>query len=171
MHWEGPVPSATLHLLTGPWASGKTTLVPHLARLLPDVVVFDWDVLLPGLSAAAEKDAHTDPSTWEGLRRMWLAIVGSVLAGGRDVLLCGPLGKGDIADPGILAFPIRCAFLDCGDEALAERLRTRGVTESELEEELSELATLRGSPCEAIRASGSPEQTAAAVVTWVRAAH
>ena len=166
-----PVRIATLHLLTGPCASGKSTLVPHLARLLPDVVVFDWDVLLPGLSAAADKDAHTDRSTWFGLHLMWLAIVESVLTGGRDVLLCGPLRAEEITHRGPVAYPIRCAYLDCGDEVLRERLRARGVTEPEVDEELSALAALRPSPCEAIPASGFPEQSAATVAAWVRAGH
>jgi energy-coupling factor transporter ATP-binding protein EcfA2 len=59
-------PTATLFLLTGPWASGKSTLVPLLARLLPEVVVLEWDTLLPGLSRACGTDAHADASTWGG---------------------------------------------------------------------------------------------------------
>jgi ABC-type cobalamin/Fe3+-siderophores transport system ATPase subunit len=53
-----------LHLILGPWASGKSTLVEHLARLLPQHVVFDWDLIIPALSATASKDVFTDPSTW-----------------------------------------------------------------------------------------------------------
>jgi hypothetical protein len=169
MH-DDVVPPATLHLLTGPWASGKSSLVPHLARLLPEVVVFDWDALLPGLSAAAGKDAHADTSTWEGLRAMWAAVAGSVLAGGRDVLLCGPALPQDLAESGVGAHPVRCAYLDCGDEILAERLRTRGETEAEISDELAFMAALRRSDHAPVRAGERPPpEIAAEVAAWVRA--
>jgi shikimate kinase len=160
--------TATLHLLTGPWASGKTSLVPHLARLLPDVVVFDWDVLLAGLSAAAGTDARRDPSTWDGLREMWTAIVRSVLAGGRDVLLCGPATPDDFARGG-LAW-VRCIYLDVPDQILADRLKARGVADAEVEDELREMAELRRSGHAPLAAGGrAPHELAEDVAAWVRA--
>lgn len=168
---DDPAAGAILHLLTGPWGSGKTSLVPHLARLLPEVVVFDWDLLLPGLSAAAGRDAHTDPSTWDGLRAMWAAVVGAVLAGGRDVLLCGPARPDDFAPGGIRAHPVRCAYLDCGDDVLAERLRARGEAEADVADELATLAALRGSRFHPLAAGDrTPRQLAGDVAEWVRAA-
>jgi|GEM_PF-5938331 len=162
-------PEATLHLLTGPWASGKSSLAPHLARLLPDVVVFDWDALLPGLSAASGKDAHTDASTWPGLKAMWAAVVGSVLAGGRDVLLCGPTLPEDFAGTFVSLHPVRCAYLDCPDEILAERLRARGKTDAEIADELAFMVSLRQSDHTPVQAvDRTPERTAAAVAAWVR---
>src|SRR5437763_3452388 len=101
---------ASLFLLTGPWASGKSTLVPHLRRALPEVVVFDWDVILPGLSAASGKDARMDASTWGGLRAIWTAIVRSVLDSGRDVLLSGPVHPEHLSGSIIPADRIRCAY-------------------------------------------------------------
>lgn len=167
----GPAMHPALHLLTGPWGAGKSTLVPHLARLLPEVVVFDWDALLPGLSAAAGKDAHHDPSTWDGLRTMWIAIVRSVLAGGRGVLLCGP-ARPDHFPRGTFDGPVRCAFLDCPDEVLADRLRTRGEREQDIGGELADMAALRASGYHAIPAGNrDPRQIAADAAAWVRAAH
>ncbi|HEX8242807.1 MAG TPA: AAA family ATPase [Longimicrobium sp.] len=161
--------AATLHLLTGPWASGKTSLVPHLARLLPDVVVFDWDVLLPGLSAAAGRDARRDPAAWDGLREMWIAIVRSVLAGGRDVLLCGPATPDDFARGGVSAG--RCLYLDVPDETLADRLKARGVADAEIADELREMAELRRSGHAPLPAGGrAPHELAEDVAAWIRAA-
>ena len=48
-------PMGLLHLIVGPWASGKTTLVPHLAVALPECVVFDWDVVITGLRGGRRK--------------------------------------------------------------------------------------------------------------------
>jgi len=163
-------PAATLFLLTGPWASGKSTLVPLLASLLPEVVVFDWDALLPGLSQACGTDAHTDASAWDGLRAMWAAIAGSVLAGGRDVLLCGPARPDDFA-AAVAPRAVRCAWLDCGDDTLAARLRARGSTAAEIADELAFMAALRRSDHTRMKAGDrTPEQLAAAVASWVRAA-
>lgn len=163
--------AATLHLLTGAWGSGKTSLIPHLAALLPDVVVFDWDALLPGLSAAAGRDAHRDPSTWEGLRAMWIAIVASVLAGGRDVVLCGPATPGQLAASGIPARSIRCAWLDVPDEVLADRLRARGEREEDVADELATMAELRASGLTPLPAGGRDTREVAEVVAaWVRSA-
>jgi ribose 1,5-bisphosphokinase PhnN len=161
------VRAATLHLLVGPWASGKTTLVPILARMLPGVVVFDWDVLLPGLSAASGTDAHADASTWRGLRLAWTAVVVSVLAGGRDVLLCGPALPKAFAQLGIA--PPRCAYLDCADDVLAERLRARGSSDDEIADELAFMAALRRSPHRSVIVGDrAPEQVAMEVADWVR---
>lgn len=163
-------PAATLHLLTGAWGSGKTSLIPHLVPLLPDAVVFDWDVLLPGLSAAAGKDAHRDPSTWQGLRAMWIAIVGAVLAGGRDVVLCGPATPDDLVESGIAAHPIRCAFLDVPDDGLRARLRARGEREEDVFDELASMAALRASTCTPLTVGGrDARQVAELVAVWVRA--
>jgi hypothetical protein len=162
---------ATLHLLAGPWAAGKSTLVPHLARLLPEVVVFDWDALLPGLSEATGRDAHGDASAWPGLRAMWADVIRSVLAGGRDVLLCGPATPDDFA--GIAPDPraVRCAYLDCPDEVLARRLRHRGERPDAIDDELAGMAMLRQSPYDPVAAGDRDARAVAAEVAgWVRAA-
>ncbi|HYR10777.1 MAG TPA: AAA family ATPase [Longimicrobium sp.] len=162
--------AATLHLLTGAWGSGKTSLIPHLVPLVPQAVVFDWDALLPGLSAAAGKDAHHDPSTWEGLRTMWIAIVESVLAGGRDVVLCGPATPGDFVRSGIAAESIRCAYLDLPDEVLAGRLRSRREREQDVADELASMAALRASAHTPLPVDGlDPREVAGRVAAWVRA--
>ena len=173
---SGPSSSAllrsvpTLYLLTGPWGSGKTSVVPHLARLLPEAVVFDWDVLLPGLSAAAGTDAHRDETTWDGLAEMWVAVVEAVLAGGHDVVLCGPARPDDVATAGFGGASLRCAFLNAPDDALAARLRSRGETEEEITEELSDAAALRASSWVPISTAGrSPAEVAEEVALWVSA--
>jgi hypothetical protein len=166
---DNPVASkAMLHLLAGPWGSGKTSLVPHLRQLLPEVVVFDWDVLLPGLSQAAATDPYTDSSTWHGLEAMWTAIVGAVLSGGRDVLLCRPAEPEVFVQHGIPSHSIRCAYLDCADEILAERLRNRGETDEDIAEELAAMANLRRSCHKPLPVAGrTPEQLAEDVTAWV----
>lgn len=161
---------ATLHLIVGPWAAGKTSLTPVLQRLLPDCVVFDWDVIIPGLSSAADKDVHTDPSTWAGLKQTWFAILNSVLSGGHDAVLCGPVTPAEISADRVRADSVRCAYLDWPDEVLAKRLRARVESEVDIAEELATAASLRASPHDAIPATGrDPHQLARDVAAWVRA--
>ena len=160
--------AAALHLVTGPWGAGKTSLVPHLVRLLPDCVVFDWDLIIPGISAAAGKNVNTDPSTWEGLRATWIAVTGAVLAGGRDVLLCGPATPNDFRDFPITA-QIRCAYLDCPNDVLAHRLRARGETYASIADELVYAASLRRSSHARIPVGNrTPREDAEAVAQWLQ---
>lgn len=159
---------ATLHLLTGPWGVGKTTLVPHLQRLLPHCVVFDWDVVLPGLSEAAAKSAHTDPTTWDGLKTLWVDIIAAVLGGSHDVVLCGPATP-EMFKERLPHITLRCAYLDCPDEILAQRLRARGESADDIAAELSFAAELRCSSYHKIATTHlPPEAVAESVATWVR---
>ncbi len=160
--------AAALHLVTGPWGAGKTSLVPHLVRLLPDCVVFDWDSIIPGVSAAAGKNVNTDPSTWEGLRATWAAVVGAVLAGGHDVVLCGPATPDDFQGS-LSTTRLRCAYLDCPNDALAHRLRARGETDASVADELAYAASLRRSSHARIPVgSQTPREDAEAVAQWLQ---
>ena len=160
--------NAALYLLTGPWASGKTTAIPQLRQLLPEAVVFDWDILLPGLSLAIDADASTEPLAWPGLHEMWVAILESVLASGCDVLLCGPATPAEFSDGRLARYPIRCAYLDCPNDLLAMRLRARGVVEHEIADELAFLSKLRDGAHTAIFVhQQTPHQIAKNVAAWV----
>jgi hypothetical protein len=164
---EVPHPGV-LYLLVGPWASGKTTILPHLTRHLPEHVVFGWDAIIPGLSSASGRDVHTDPSTWDGLRQTWLAVVGSVLTSGRSVVLCGPLQPADVDRSQLPRGEIRCAYLDCPDELLDRRLTARGVDRQAIVDELSTGDALRRSAHFRISAGDEPpEQIAAQVIAWI----
>ena len=70
-----------LYLVVGPWGSGKSSLVPHLTELLPSLVVFDWDIIIPGISTASGKNVFSDPATWDGLIEAWTAILKALLRG------------------------------------------------------------------------------------------
>lgn len=172
MPTDGAPRMATLHLLAGPWAPGTSRLAFHLARLLPEVVVFDWDSLLPFVSAVTGgRDARDDPSTWPGLRVMWANVIRAVLSGGRDVVLCGPATPDDFA--GLTPDPraVRCAYLDCPDHVLAKRLRYRGERPEVVDDELERMATLRRSSWHPIASRDfDVGKTVDDVAAWVRAA-
>lgn len=136
---------ATLFLVTGPWAAGKTSTARELIRGDPEYVAFDWDSLIPALSISIAKDVRRDSSTWPGLKAIWLSVASSVLDGGRDVVLFGPLTPDHISSDELPGVSIACAYLDCPDERVARRLGNRGATSEEIDDELQFLARLRAS--------------------------
>ncbi len=157
----------TLFLLTGPWASGKTSVADRLGAFLPAVTIFDWDLIIPGLSAASGKDVHVDSSTWPGLQQTWKAIVRASL-GQRDVLLCCPPLSGEFALDLGAGVTVRHAYLDCPDDVLVERLRERGASEAEIADELSVASSLRESAGQRIAVdNGNPAVVAEEVASWV----
>lgn len=97
-------------------------------------------------------------------------MIDGVLAGGRDVLLVGPAQPDDFDSTPLARYPVRCAYLDCADETLAERLRARGVPDEEVADELASAALLRRSIHAPVRTDGqTPEQIAAGVAAWIGA--
>lgn len=161
----------TLHVIVGAWASGKTTLVEQISSLGGGLVVFDWDLLIPGLSLAAATDVHSDPATWDGLRQTWRDVIAAVLASGLDVVLVGPLQPDELAisqGPGI---EVRGAYLDCPDKLLQSRLRARGATDAEIADEVEAARRLRKSDLDRIRVGERmPAEVTEVVVAWLRSA-
>lgn len=170
LHNDGFLSRASLHLLTGAWGSGKSSIIPHLVGLLPECVVFDWDLIIPALSLTAGKDVYTDTSTWDGLCQTWVAIVEALLVAGHDVLLCGPANPDEFTRGGhVVAADVRCAYLDCPDRTLIERLRVRGASEAAIRQELATSSRLRSSNWDSIPAEGAdPGDVARRVALWVR---
>ena len=167
--WD--VTTATLTLLTGPWSAGKTTVARQLPELLPDHVVFDWDLIIPGITEAAGKNVYTDPSTWDGLKTTWLAIIEAVLTGGHDVVLCGPATPADL-EGRLGGARVGCAYLDCSDGLLGQRLRARGEPEDAVADELAYAERLRHSGYAAIRVNDrSLREIAESFVGWLATAH
>lgn len=161
--------TARLHLVTGPWGSGKSSILPALASLLPDHVVLDWDLVIPGISVAAGKDVHSDPSTWAGLQETWEALIETLLRSGHNVVLCGPATPDQLDDGRLGTSSIRCAYLDCPDDLLTQRLHERGASDEAVADELAVSRALRGSGYAAIAVAGkSPREVAEEVTRWVR---
>jgi hypothetical protein len=160
----------TLHLVIGPWATGKSAVVERLVARPIGMVVFDWDLIIPPLSVLSGRDVRSDASTWPGLKDTWLAVIGGILAAGCDVLLFGPLDPAQLSVDGVSRYDVRCAFLDCSDETLRARLESREASPEEITAELAFAASLRGSPWERIDADGRTlDEVAKEVETWVRA--
>lgn len=144
--------------------------MPELASLLPDHVVLDWDLIIPGISAAAGKDVHSDPSTWAGLQETWAAVIEVLLRSQHDVVLCGPATPEQFVSR-LGAFSIRCAYLDCPDDLLSRRLHDRGESDHAIADELAVSRALRNSSYDAIAvADRDTHEVAEDVARWVRSA-
>lgn len=147
----------TIYFIVGPWASGKSTLCALLPSRLPEAVIFDWDLIIPGLSLATGTDVHEDASTWPGMRAIWAAILQSIASAGRDVILVGPVTPDDLFEADQKEIPTECLYLNWPDEVLAERLRQRNRSEEEIEDELQFAQSLRSSSWHAVNLSGENE--------------
>ncbi len=158
---------ARLHLIVGPWGSGKSTLADELRGRRLGLVILDWDLIIPLLSEISGSNVHTDPSTWPALRKMWVGVVGAILANGIDVALLGPMRSSDLADEG---FDVHEAYLDCSDDTLRARLTARGESPNAIEDELAMAADLRCSNMCRVDAERSIENIAADVICWLQEA-
>ena len=156
---------AKLHLIVGPWGSGKSELVKELRVRQPGAVVLDWDLILPALSELCGTDIHSDPSTWPGLTRTWRDLVAGILASGVDVVLVGPKRSSDISIEGV---PVGEAYLDCSDETLRARLKSRAEDAAAVEDELRMAARLRASGLRRIDADRPVGHVADDVERWLR---
>ena len=133
--------------------------------------MFDWDLIIPGITEAAGKNVYTDPSTWDGLKTTWLAIIEAVLVGGRDVVLCGPATPADLGGR-LSGVRVGCAYLDCSDSLLEQRLRARGESEDAITDELAYAERLRHSGYVAIRVDDrSPREVAKSFTGWLATAY
>jgi hypothetical protein len=161
--------TGTIHFVAGTWASGKSTLAGQLPARIPACVVFDWDLLIPGLSIATQTDVRTDPTTWPELKAIWISIIRRVAASGRDVILLGPLTSDDFSSADLGGAPYRCACLNWPDDIIADRLGARGTPRSEILEELRSAKELRSSTHYQIELAGCTlKQMIDRVATWIR---
>lgn len=135
---------------------------------MPEHVVFDWDLIITGLSLVSQKDVFTDPSTWPGLHATWFAIIGSVLDGGHDVVLCCSVRPDEVPADVVPPTHIRAAYIDCPDDELSARLAARGEPAEHIDDELAEAAALRHSTYFRLDGSQDPDALADGAVAWVR---
>ena len=112
--------AAMVFFLTGAGGSGKTACMPHLRRLLPQVILYDFDAVgVPRSAGTVWRQETTE---------YWLqqALVHQVEA--RDTMICGGAVLGEVlACPSALKINgISAGLLDCADVVRIDRLRASG---------------------------------------------
>jgi hypothetical protein len=96
--------------------SGKSTIVPLLAELLPTHVVLDWDAFMVPATALAGREVRQNPETWPTYRDLVRTILGTVMH--LPVVLFGVCTPAEL--PG---WPIDAwVLLDCADHERRRRL-------------------------------------------------
>jgi broad-specificity NMP kinase len=162
---EQQVPDLPLFVITGASGTGKSTVTSPLRRLLPDCEVFETDALLHVAALSVD--------TWRGT---WLRLAHDIALNGRVTVLAGSFIPSHLEPlPGRkLVGPIRFCTLDCPDDVIAERLRSRpswrGASEEAFIAEHQRFAAwLRAhiQPCYDTSLL-SPAETAEQIATWVR---
>lgn len=157
-----------LFIVTGASCSGKTAVLAPLARKLRDrCVTFDANLLLDCAGALS----HGQPIIWAAFRDAWLAVAHGVTQSGMPTVLLGPFIPDHLRD-----FPARrwtgdihfFAF-DCPDDVRRARINARPTWRSRDIEQQVEFGQWirRNIPDRFDTSSGTPEDTAAAISTWI----
>jgi energy-coupling factor transporter ATP-binding protein EcfA2 len=96
--------------------SGKTTIAPALAGLLPGHAVLDWDAFMKPAAALAGREIRDNPATWPAYRELVHAAIG-VMAH-LPVVLLGVCTPAELKD-----WPIHTwVLLDCSEQERRRRL-------------------------------------------------
>lgn len=150
-----------LYLVTGPPASGKTSVIGQLHGYRPEVVTFDTDLFGPW--------SHPDWSAWAS---SWLLVAHALAQSHLQALLVGyGLSKSKAAGlpPYILLGPLRALNLHVQPDILRERLRTRtGYDVERIERKLVSAQELRADADDVIDVTGLSEvEVGTAVRSWI----
>jgi hypothetical protein len=96
--------------------SGKSTIAPALAELLPASIVLDWDALMAPAAALAGREIRQHPETWSAYRRLVGTVIEAVSH--RPVVLLGVCTPAELE-----GWPIDSwVLLDCADQERQRRL-------------------------------------------------
>ncbi len=109
-----------LFLITGASGSGKSACIPHLKRLIPDILIHDVDELgVPDGADAVWRQRITEKWILQALVYQWA---------GHDMVLCGNTVLGEVlASPSAPALDgLATCLLDCHDVVRIDRLQGRG---------------------------------------------
>jgi RNase adaptor protein for sRNA GlmZ degradation len=161
---EQRIPALPLFVVTGASGTGKSTVMEPLRARLPDVEVFDVDVTLQVAAIG-----------WDVWRDTWLRLVHAVALNGRVCVLCGSLTPDQLETLPArkLIGSIHFCLLDCPDETLADRLRSRppwrdSSSDAMIAQHQRFAAWLRANirPCLDTNEL-TPDQTADRIASWI----
>ncbi|AEI40872.1 AAA family ATPase [Paenibacillus mucilaginosus] len=116
-----------LFIVTGASGSGKTTVIPELRRILPDMAVFDIDDILP----FAGED-------WHSIRNIWFRVARGLAESGRMTVICGTVMPWDAEQCEDYPYFANVYYLNlhCDEESREARLRARSWPEERIAEHL-----------------------------------
>jgi energy-coupling factor transporter ATP-binding protein EcfA2 len=142
--------------------SGKTTVVPLLAGLLPGYVVLDWDAFMVPAAALAGRDIRSSPATWPAYRQLVRSVAGQVAH--LPVVLLGGSTPAELAGWPVTAW----LLLDCADQERRRRLAARDRP-GETETAISDARAYRSLGLPVIDTTGlAPEAVARCLADFVQ---
>lgn len=161
----------TLIVVTGAPGSGKSALAPLVARALPDVAIFDIDVLVEPVNAMLGVDIRRHRAVWPAYRELWMTVLGAAGAAHRPVVFFANALPAEVEDAARRAGidEIDWLVLDAGDRTRATRLRSRGEPEAVIEEARSDAAELRRLGAPIVNNFNEPTAVASDIVRAINA--
>lgn len=147
-----------LRYVLGAPGSGKTSVVPHLRRLLPRSVILDWDSLMEAAGALMAVDIREHEAAWVPYAALMRQVVEVI--GPDRVIMLGVCTPEELPNwpPG------DWLVLDCSDHVRASRLRERGEAEANIRSALEDATAYRNLDFATLDVTGlSTEDTAVAI--------
>jgi broad-specificity NMP kinase len=142
--------------------SGKSTIAPLLADLLPTHVVLDWDAFMAPASELAGLDVRRSPDTWPAYRRLVRTAVEAIAPA--PLVLLGVCTADELGGWPVDAW----VLLDCSDEERRRRLTSR-LDPVELDDALADARRYRTLGLPAIETTGhTPDDAAMNLADLIR---
>ena len=163
-----------LHIVTGAPGAGKTTTLDAFLALNANYVAFDIDWLIQSASDLAQRDIHSDPTTWPAYGQVWFDVMNIIVKNGQRPVFFSPNTPEDLASLGKPEWctGIRWILLDCPDAVRIERLIARdGWEHEQIQEALDDGAELRDYNFPRIdSALNTPLEIAQQILDWLNQA-
>lgn len=138
---------ASIYLVSGVPASGKTTVVNQLLAKKSAYLFYDIDWLLYSGSALSGKDIQIESSTWPAYNAVWVDVLSAAAKNNYSPVLFSPWDNRDVREMtlGDHFSHVHWLMLDCEDVELTKRLKDRRYTIPQIDSILADAAYLRDS--------------------------
>lgn len=121
-----------LYVLTGSSATGKTTVIKELRRLMPNYEVFDHVEIKPFI-----REESSNKVDRKRLNNIWLRVARNIAESARITILCGRILPVELEKCEDFSYfsQVNFLILHCDDETREKRLRSRKkMTDKKIEE-------------------------------------
>lgn len=161
-----------LHIVTGAPGAGKSTSAEAFLALQTNYVAFDSDWLIGSASELAQRDIHTDPTTWPAYGKVWSDVLHAAVRNGISPLFFVPNTPEDLEPLKQQEWctGLRWLLLDCPDAVRRERLAQRNRTdEAKIQEAIEDAAELRDFGFDTLDTSQfNPSEIAQQLFHWLK---
>lgn len=156
-------------VVTGAFGTGKTTIRPLLAELLPEMAVTEIDQLIDVGGELVGHDLHTYEPAWPAFGELWTTVIDMMGAPHRPVVFLTHSLPHELRSLAHRIGDLDWIVLDCPDDVLTRRLRGRGESAETIDDALRDAANMRRIRAPVVPAHAGPPIVAERLAQAVRA--